>query len=119
MPTRLPYLKGTSQFLTTGGDEEEEGGREEREGVNFSCRKLKATRGCITAEKFQQQQTNKAYINVCDLCFYVDKTGRFVVVFFVVGGGGEVVVGGVFTTVHIHHALSGNFLTMIEVPCRL
>lgn len=24
MPTRLPYLKGTSQFLTTGGDEEEE-----------------------------------------------------------------------------------------------
>lgn len=92
MPTRLPYLKGTSQFLTTGGDEEEEGGREEREGVNFSCRKLKASRGCITAEKFQQQQTNKAYINVCDLCFYVDKTGRFVVVVFFCwwwrGGGG-------------------------------
>lgn len=118
MPTRLPYLKGTSQFLTTGGDEEEEGGREEREGVNFSCRKLKATRGCITAEKFQQQQTNKAYINVCDLCFYVDKTGRFVVVFCCCwwwwrGGG------GVFLRQFTSTMRSGNFLTMIEVPCRL
>lgn len=24
MPTQLPYLKGTSQFLTTGGEKEEE-----------------------------------------------------------------------------------------------
>lgn len=60
MPTRLPYLKGTSQFLTTGGDEEEEGGRGEREGVNFSRRKLKATRSCIAAEEFQQQQTKQS-----------------------------------------------------------
>lgn len=62
---------------------------------------------------------------MCDLCFYVDTTGRFVVVFLVVvvvdggGGGGEREGGGVFTTVHIHHALAGNFRTTIEVPYRL
>lgn len=63
-------------------------------------------------------------MNVCDLCFYVDTTGRFVVVvvlFFwllllVVVVVEEAEEGGVFTTVHIHHALSGNFRTTTEVP---
>lgn len=40
--------------------------------------------------------------------------------FFVDGGGGEVVVGGgVFLRQFTSTMRSGNFLTMIEVPCRL
>lgn len=31
MPTQLPYLKGTSQFLTTGGEGEEVGGNREQQ----------------------------------------------------------------------------------------
>lgn len=57
LPTELSCLPGSliskehHSFLQQEGMKR----RREEEGGNFSCRKLKATQGCITAENFHQQ----------------------------------------------------------------
>lgn len=116
LPTELsclpssPYLKGTSQFLTT-----EEREREREGGGNFFKVKWKCN-SClpgITRETSNSEETNKfAKIWAKRHLFSskVDKREDDR------GGGVKGGVGGgvSFTTIHIHHALA-SFLTMKEV----
>lgn len=80
LPTELSCLPGSliskehHSFLQQEGMK-----RREEEGGGF-LHKVRGNSGLHQCWKLPA--TNKAYMNVCDLCFYVGTTGRFVVVVF-------------------------------------
>lgn len=117
LPTELsclpssPYLKGTSQFLTT-----EEREREREGGETFSKLSGNATHAfpaSLVKRPTARKPINSQRFELRGTCF-LQKLIRERMMGGVRGGGGVGGGGVSFTTIHIHHALA-SFLTMKEV----